>query len=69
MKVNVRAKVLYDYQVEIPDDGDDIEIWADTLDPVYSRIVEAMRDNGLNYEGSIVSIVDEETDKVYYINE
>ena len=34
MKVNVRAKVLYNYQVEIPDDSDDIEVWADTLDPV-----------------------------------
>ena len=69
MKVNVRAKVLYDYQVEIPDDGDDLEIWADTLDPVYSRIVTAMVNTGLNYEGSIVSIVDADTDEVYYVGD
>lgn len=30
MKVSVRAKVLYDYQVEIPDDSNDIEVWVDT---------------------------------------
>lgn len=69
MKVNVQAKVVYDYQTEIPDDDGDIEIWADTLDPVYSRIVEAMRDNGLNYEGSIVSIVDDNTDEVHYVGD
>ncbi len=69
MKVSVCAKVVYQYQIEIPDGEDDIEIWADTLDPVYSRIVEAMRDHGLNYEGSIVSVVDEETDEVYYVGD
>lgn len=68
MKVNVCAKVVYQYEVEIPDEGD-IEIWADTLDPVYSRIVTAMVNTGLNYEGSIVSIVDAETDEVYYVGD
>lgn len=69
MKVSVCAKVIYQYEVEIPDGEDDLEIWADTLDPVYSRIVEAMRDNGLNYEGSIMSIVDAETADVYYVGD
>lgn len=68
MKVNVCAKVVYQYEVEIPDEGD-IEIWADTLDPVYSRIVPAMVNTGLNYEGSIVSIIDAETDEVYYVGD
>ena len=68
MKVSVCAKVVYQYEVEIPENRD-IEIWADTLDPVYSRIVTAMVNTGLNYEGSIVSVVDEETDEVYYVGD
>jgi hypothetical protein len=68
MKVSVCAKVVYQYQIEIPDEGD-IEIWADTLDPVYPRIVTAMIDSGLDYEGSIVSIVDNDTDEVYYLGD
>lgn len=69
MKINVRAKVLYDYQVEIPDDSDDIEVWADTLDPVYSRISKILADAGLAYDGSFVSIVDANTDEVYYLGD
>lgn len=69
MKINVRAKVLYDYQVEIPDDSDDIEVWADTLDPVYSRISKILADAGLAFDGSFVSIVDDDTNEIYYVNE
>ena len=69
MKVNVCAKVLYQYQVEIPDGEDDIEIWADTLDPVYSRISKILADAGLEYDGSFVNIVDADTNEVYYENE
>ena len=69
MKINVRAKLLYDYQVEIPDGSDDIEVWADTLDPVYSRISKILADAGLAFDGSFVSIVDDDTNEVYYVNE
>jgi len=69
MKVNVCAKVVYQYEAEIPDGEDDIEIWADTLDPVYSSILKPLVNAGLNYEGSIVSIVDAETDEVYYVGD
>ena len=69
MKINVRAKVLYDYQVEIPDNSDDIEVWADTLDPVYSHISKILADAGLAYDGSFVSIVDNDTDEVYYLGD
>ena len=68
MKVNVCAKVVYQYEVEIPDEGD-IEIWADTLDPVYSRISKILADAGLAYDGSFVSIVDNDTDEVYYLGD
>ena len=68
MKVKVCAKVVYQYEIEIPDERD-IEIWADTLDPVYSRIVTAMVNTGLDYEGFIESIVDADTDEVYYLGD
>lgn len=44
----------------------DIESTADSADPVYPRFVKALVNEGLNYEGEIVSIVDAETDEVYY---
>ena len=65
MKVSVCARVTYRYEAEIPD-GMDIESTADSADPVYSRFVKALVDEGLNYEGEIISIVDAETDEVYY---
>lgn len=65
MRVSVCARVVYRYEVEIPD-GVDLESYADSADPVYPRIVKALVNEGLNYEGEIVSIVDADTDKVYY---
>lgn len=65
MKVSVCARVVYHYEAEIPD-GVDIECFADSADPVYPRFVKALVNEGLNYEGEIVSIVDAESDEVYY---
>ena len=67
MKVSVCARVTYRYEVEIPD-GFDIESAADSADPVYPRFVTALVNEGLNYEGEIISIVDADTDEVYYSN-
>lgn len=66
MKVSVCARVVYHYEVEVPDDNDDIASFCDSADPVYPRFVKALVNEGLNYEGEIVSIVDADTDKVYY---
>lgn len=65
MKVSVCARVVYQYEVEIPD-GVDLESFADSADPVYPRFVKALINEGLNYEAEIVSIVDAETDEEYY---
>ena len=65
MRVSVCARVVYRYEVEIPD-GVDLGCYADSADPVYPRFVKALVNEGLNYEGEIVSIVDAETDEVYY---
>lgn len=66
MRVSVCARVVYRYEVEVPDDNDDIASFCDSADPVYPRFVKALVNEGLNYEGEIVSIVDADTDKVYY---
>ena len=65
MRVSVCARVTYRYEAEIPD-GMDIESTADSVDPVYPRFIKALANERLNYEGEIVSIVDAETDEVYY---
>ena len=68
MRVSVCARVTYSYEVEIPD-GADLECYADSADPVYSRFVKALENEKLNYEGEIISIVDEDTEEVLYVGE
>lgn len=65
MRVSVCARVVYRYEVEIPE-GADLESFADSADPVYPRFVKALVNEGLNYEAEIVSIVDADTDEEYY---
>lgn len=66
MKVSVCCEVLYNYEIEIPDDVDDIESYCDSCDPVYREICGTMTDAHLNFTGRLVSIVDSDTDEVYY---
>lgn len=65
MKVSVCARVTYHYEAEIPD-GADIECTADSADPVYPRFVKALVNEGLDYEGEIVSIRDADNGEKYY---
>ncbi len=65
MKVSVCACVTYQYEVEVPY-GFGICSAADSGDPVYSRICKAMADEHLNFKGKIISIVDNDSDEVYY---
>ena len=58
-------RVVYRYEVEIPE-GFDIESFVDNADPVYPCFVKALVDEGLNYQAETVSIVDADTDEVYY---
>lgn len=68
--VNVRAKVIYDYRVEIPDDTPiDLESYCDSSDPVYFAMCKLMEARGIEWEGSLVSIVDEDTDEVLWDGE
>ena len=51
--VNVKAKVTYDYQVEIPDDEEgrhamvDIASYCDGSDPVYFAMCKLMTTKGI----------------------
>lgn len=61
MKVSVCAKVYYNYEVEVPEDITDLPCWCDVCDPVYSKIIRVLNEEGLDFDGSLVSIQDAET--------
>jgi len=65
MKVSVCARVTYHYEAEIPD-GVDVVSAADSADPVYPRFVKALVNEGLNYEGELISVINDETEEAYY---
>ena len=70
--VNVKAKVTYDYQVEISDDEEgrhamvDIASYCDSADPVYFAMCKLMTTKGIQWEGELLSIVDDDTDEVLW---
>ena len=71
--VNVKARVTYDYQVEIPDNEEgcapiDLETYCDSSDPVYFAICKLMA-GIVQWEGELVSIVDKDTDEVLWDGE
>lgn len=50
--VNVKARITYDYQVEIPDDEKgcasvDLETYCDSADPVYFAMCKLMETKGI----------------------
>ena len=68
--VNVRARVTYDYQVEIPDDTHvNLESYCDISDPVYFAVCKIMTDKNIQWEGELISIVDDNTDEVLWDGE
>jgi len=73
MKVSVCCEIVYSYEVEVPDDEEDcaptdLETYCDLCDPVYGEICGTMADAHVNFTGRLVSIVDSDTDEVYYTN-
>ena len=63
MKVSVCAKVYYQYEVEVPEEQADTDLacYCDCEDPVYSKITRVLNEEGLDFDGSLVSICDVET--------
>ena len=66
MKVSVNCSVTYSFEVKAPEIGADLLCYVDGCDPVYTGICKILTEKGLNFDGEINSIVDEETDEVYY---
>ena len=69
MKVSVNCSVTYSYEVDVPDMVTDLPCYVDSCDPVYFNICKVLAAKGLNYDGVINSIVDEETEDVLYEGE
>lgn len=66
MKVTVCAQIVYYYDVELPEDEDDIISYCDCEDPVYSEICKTFVRNHIDYNGEIISVRNEETDEDIY---
>lgn len=69
MKVSVNCSVTYSFEVDVPEAVVDLPCYVDSCDPVYAGICKILTEKGLNFDGVINSIVEEETDKVLYVGE
>lgn len=68
--VNVRARVTYDYQVEVPDDTSiDLESYCDSSDPVYFGMCKLMETKGIEWKGELLSICDDNTGELLWDGE
>lgn len=72
--VNVKARITYDYQMEIPDNEKEraianIVYYCGGFDPVHSAMCKLMETRGVQWEGQLISIVDEDTDEVRWDGE
>ena len=68
MKVSVCAQVTYIYECEIPDDTEDVILECDVADPVYQKLCKVLTENHLNFDGEIISVQDDETGKILYMD-
>ena len=70
MKISVCCNVQYWYDVEVDSevnvkDQDDLLDYADTNDPVYRTLCGVLTDANLDYEGNIVSILNEKGECIF----
>ena len=66
MRVSVNCSVTYSFEVDVSKNVADLPCYVDSCDPVYFDICKVLAEKGLNYDATINSIVDEETDEVLY---
>ena len=71
MKVSVCATITYQYEVEIPEDLNEesretITAYCDGEDPVFSDLCKVLFKNHLDFDGEIISVVDEDSDEVIW---
>lgn len=67
--VNVRVKVFYDYQVEIPDNEKNVMRYCDISDPIYFPMSKLMGTKGTQWERGLFSICDEDTGELLWNGE
>jgi hypothetical protein len=64
MKVSVCSKIIYQYEVDVPDDiihESSIIDYCDSADPVLHDISSTFNKTGIDYNFDFVSIINEET--------
>lgn len=66
MNVSVNCTVVYTFNVNVPDDEDDLPCYCDSEDPVYRSIIDLMTKENLRYDGIINSIVNDETGEILF---
>lgn len=66
MRVSVNCSVTYSYEVDVSKDVADLPCYVDSCDPVYYDICKLLAEKGLNYDATINSIVNDETDEFLY---
>lgn len=72
MKVSVCAQITYSYKVDLSEEASNDYIQAmsicDAEDPAYKDLCKVLSKYHLNFDGEIISIMDDETDEVIYMN-
>ena len=66
MKTIVSVKVEYSYRVHVPENEPDFISYCDSADPAYERIAKVLTYEGLDFEGTILSIYDDENERIIY---
>ena len=66
MRVSVNCSVTYSFEVDVSKNVADLLCYVASCDPVYFDICKVLAEKGLNYDATINSIVDDETDEVLY---
>lgn len=69
MKVSVCAKIVYEYEVDVPDEitsNDEIITYCDNDDPVLNKIGTILYNNNIYPDCALVSVIREDTDEILY---
>ena len=69
MKVSIRAKIVYEYEVDVPDEitsNDEIITYCDNDDPVLNKIGTILYNNNIYPDCALVSVIREDTDEILY---
>ena len=61
MKVSVCCEFTYDYEVDVPDNEEDVLSYCDGEDPIFSDLCKIASAHHVNFDAEIDSIVNVET--------